>query len=81
MLDELDVDDAVDLFHTWTEPAIDSYTPKVTLRAKFPPWFDGDVRRSLREKDCAFRRKKRSPTLENVTDFSQCRARFNPNPV
>ena len=69
VLDGLDVDDAVGIFYQWVEAAIADFIPTVILRSKVPPWFDGDVKRALREKESAHRQKKKSPTAENLAIF------------
>ena len=52
------------------------FIPTVTLKSKFPPWFDADVKRALREKESAHREKKKSPTDENISVFSERQRRF-----
>ena len=81
ILDGLEVDAAVDLFYQWTEAAVADHIPRVTFKCKYPPWFDSDVKRALREKELAHRRKKLSPTSENNADFSLKRSVFNPRPA
>ena len=76
VLDSMDVDDAVDLFYQWTEAAVADHIPRVSLRSKYPPWFDGDVKRALHDKEVAHRRKKLSPTSENTADFRLKRSVF-----
>lgn len=76
VLDDLDVDDALELFYQWVDAAIADFIPTVTLKSKFPPWFDGDVKQALREKESAHRQMKRSPTAENCAAFSDRRSRF-----
>ena len=71
VLDGMEIDAAVDLFYQWTEAAVADHIPRVTLRSKYPPWFDGAVKRALRDKELAHRRKNLSPTLENIADFAQ----------
>ena len=76
IMDDMDVDAAVDVFYQWTEAAVADHIPRVTLQSKYPPWFDGAVRRALREKELAHRRRKLSPTPENVALFSDKRSAF-----
>ena len=76
VLDDMEVDAAVELFYQWTGAAVADHIPRVTFKAKYPPWFDGDVRRVLREKEIAHRRKKRAPTPENTADFAMKRSVF-----
>ena len=76
VLDDMEVDAAVDLFYQWTEAAVADHIPRVTLKSKYPPWFDGAVKRALREKEIAHRRKKLSPTSENIADFALKRSAF-----
>ena len=47
VLDDMEVDAAVDLFYQWTEAAVADHIPRVTLKSKYPPWFDGAVKRAL----------------------------------
>ncbi|XP_043217970.1 uncharacterized protein LOC122379656 [Amphibalanus amphitrite] len=76
MLDDLAVDDAVELFYEWTDAAISDHIPVVTLKARYPPWFDADVKRALRQKEIAHRHKKQSPTDERIKRFATCRTQF-----
>ena len=76
MLDGMEVDAAVDVFYQWTEAAVAEHIPRIVLKRKYPPWFDGDVKRALREKELAHRRKKLCPTPNNVADFALKRSTF-----
>ena len=76
VLDGMEVDAAVELFFQWTEAAVADHIPRVTFKSKFPPWFDGAVKRALREKEIAHRRKKLSLTPENIAEFSLKRSVF-----
>ena len=60
VLDSMQVDEAVDLFYSFVEAAISEHVPIVTIKRKFPPWFDRELRNALRAKETAFRRMKRS---------------------
>ena len=72
----LDVDSAVALFYDFAFAAINDYVPMITLRKKFPPWFDRTVRELLRTKESAFRRKKANPSPENVALHARARTDF-----
>ena len=72
----LDVDSAVTLFYDFAFAAINDYVPMITLRKKFPPWFDRTVRELLRAKESAFRRKKANPSPENVALHARARTDF-----
>ena len=50
ILDDSEVDDAVDLFYSLLDAAIAEYIPVVCIKRKFPPWFDREIRGVLREK-------------------------------
>ena len=65
-MDAMDVDTTVDIFYQWTEVAVAEHIPRVTLKSKYPPWFDSSVRRALRGKELAHRRRKLSPTPESL---------------
>ena len=54
----MDVDSAADTFYDLVNAAIADYVPTVELGARFPPWFDRDVKSALRLKEASFRRKK-----------------------
>ena len=75
-MDAMDVDTTVDIFYQWTEVAVAEHIPRVTLKSKYPPWFDSSVRRALRGKELAHRRRKLSPTPESVALFSAKRSAF-----
>ena len=76
VLDTMSVDGAVDQFYAWVNAAIADHMPIVTLKAKFPPWFDGEAKSALRQKDVAHRRMKQSPLPEHREAFRRYRARF-----
>ena len=44
VLEQVNVDCAVDLFYSFTFNIVNDYVPMVNLRQKFPPWFDSSVR-------------------------------------
>ncbi len=71
-----DCDDATSLFYDLVEAAIIDVVPVVRPRRPSPPWFDGQARFALRAKERAFRRKKSSPTPENIAFFQQSRTDF-----
>ena len=73
---DADVNDAVDMFYGVLEGAIRDNIPTVTLRRKCPPWFDAEVRRALKEKECAFKRMKRNRNSETVEGFEEKRRVF-----
>ena len=68
--------DAVELFYRWTETAISEHIPTVTMKTRYPPWFDADVKRALREKERAHFLKKHSPNDMRAEQFSASRTRF-----
>ena len=73
---DADVNDTVDMFYGVLEGAIRDHIPTVTLRRKCPPWFDAEVRRALKEKECAFKRMKRNRNSETVEGFEEKRRAF-----
>ena len=62
ILDGLEMNRAVDVFYSILEAAICDHVPRVTLRRRFPPWFDATVRAALKCKEAAFRRLRRNPS-------------------
>ena len=58
------------------EAAICDHAPRVTLRRRFPPWFDATVRAALKCKEAAFRRLRRNPSDDAQRDFSDKRSAF-----
>ena len=55
---DMSVDDAVDFFYNLVESAVSDHVPTVSLSRKHPPWFDGQVRAALKEKEKSFVAKK-----------------------
>ena len=76
ILDTMSLDDAVDQFYTWVNAAIADHVPTVALKSKFPPWFDGQVKSALRDKDVAHRRMRQSSRSEDREAFRRLRTRF-----
>ena len=76
VLNTMSVDGAVDQFYAWVNAAIADHIPTITLKAKFPPWFDGEGKTNLREKDVAHRRMKQSSLPQHKEAFRRCRSRF-----
>ena len=76
VLEQTDVDSAVDLFYDFTFNIVNDYVPMVNLRQKFPPWFDGSVRQLLRIKERAHTLKKANPSPENVALHARARSEF-----
>ena len=76
VLDNMEVNEAVDLFYDLVEAAVSDHVPTVTLSRKYPSWFDRNVRAALREKEEAFTAKKRHPTSEKELDFRSKRKFF-----
>ena len=72
----MEIDSAIDTFYDVLDAAIRDYVPTVVLRRGYPPWFDGEVKKALREKEMAFRRKKSYPTPDTETDFRDKRRIF-----
>lgn len=71
-----DCKEVTSLFYDLVEAAIADVVPVVSLRRPSPPWFDGEVRKALKAKERAFRRKKRNPSLENKELFRVARSAF-----
>ena len=76
VLDDMEVNEAVDIFYSMLEAAVSDYIPRVTLSRRFPPWFSATARGALRAKEAAFRRLRRNPTAETREDFSRKRKYF-----
>ncbi|KAF0286733.1 hypothetical protein FJT64_014780 [Amphibalanus amphitrite] len=76
LLDGLPVDEAADRFYDLLDAAIRDHIPVVTLRRRQPPWFDGELRAALREKEGAHRRLKRHRTPVTEEAFRQQRGNF-----
>ena len=76
LLDDMDVDCAVDMFYELLESAINDYIPTVTVRRRCPPWYDREVKAVLRQKEAAFRRMRRNPGDESTAEFAQKRKTF-----
>ena len=76
LLDDSEVDEAVDIFYSMLEAAVADHVPTVTITRRYPPWFDAAARQALRSKETAFRRLRRNPTPETREDFSQKRKIF-----
>ena len=72
----LNVDDAVCMFYDLVHSAMADFIPMFELRKQYPPWFDRSVRDSLRVKEDAQRRKKSSPTPENIDRHRTARSEF-----
>ena len=72
----MEIDAAIDTFYDLLDAAIRDHVPTVVLRRGYPPWFDGEVKKALREKEMAFRRKKSNPTPDTETDFRDKRRIF-----
>ena len=72
----MDVDSATDTFYDLVNAAIADYVPTVELGARFPPWFDRDVKAALRRKEALFKTKKSTSSPENISAFSQARSEF-----
>ena len=69
VLEGTDVDEATKLFYTLLESAIRDFIPVVTVKRRFPPWFDRELRTVLKEKEAAFKRMKRNRCDESVGAF------------
>ena len=76
VLDGMVVDEAVDLFYSFFEAAIAEHVPVVTIKRKFPPWFDRELRTALRSKETASRRMKRSGSDAAAAEFCEKRREF-----
>ncbi len=71
-----DCEEVTSLFYDLVEAALADVVPVVSPRRPSPPWFDGEVRKALKAKEQAFRRKKRNPSLENKELFRVARSAF-----
>lgn len=76
VLDNMAVDEAVDVFYCFLDAAIRDFIPVTTIKRKYPPWFDRELRHVLREKEAAFRRLKRNRCEDSIVDFRQKRSNF-----
>ena len=76
VLANTDIDDATDLFYSLLESAIRDFVPVVTMKRRFPPWFDRELRTALKEKETAFKRMKRNRSEESVGSFHNKRRNF-----
>ena len=76
VLDDMGVDEAVDVFYQLLDSAIKDHIPMVSVKRKFPPWFDRELRGVLKGKECAFRRMKRNRTPETEARFRDHREQF-----
>ena len=76
VLDGLPVNDATALFYDLLNAAITDHIPLVQLRGRQPPWFDGEIRAALKEKEAAHRRLKKSRTPVTETLFRDKRRLF-----
>lgn len=63
-------------FTVFVESAIHDHIPVVSIKRKFPPWFDRELRGVLRDKERAFRRMKRNRTPETEANFRDQREEF-----
>ena len=63
------------LFYQWTEAAVAEHIPRVTPMSKYPPLFDGAVKRALRERDRS-QAQKLSLTSDNMAEFALKRPVF-----
>ena len=75
-LDNLPVDDAAALFYDLLNSAIADHIPLVCLKCRRPPWFDGELRRALAEKEAAHRGMKCNRTPDTEALFSDKRREF-----
>ena len=76
VLTDTDIDEATDLFYCLLEAAIRDFIPVVTIKRRFPPWFDRDLRIALKEKEAAFERMKRNRCDASVGEFRDKRRCF-----
>ena len=76
VLEHMGLDNAVDTFYDLLDTAIRDHVPIIVLRRGYPPWFDGELKRALSEKEAAFRRKKRIATPESELEFCDKRRIF-----
>ena len=76
IMGDMTMDDAVDLFYDVLNAAICDHIPTVVLRRKFPPRFDGEVKRALRDKEAAFNRRKHNRNVDTEREFHSKRRDF-----
>ena len=76
MFDTLPVNEAVDLFYSKLEASIQDHIPTLTLKRRYPPWFDSDVRKALTEKESAYRSMKSNRNIDTMNRFRDCRKIF-----
>ena len=76
VLENMDVNSAVELFYDIVFAAVTDNVPMIEIRQKFPPWFDRTVRDLLREKEQAHKRKKADPSVANVEEHARARSAF-----
>ena len=76
VLDDLHVDVDVDTFYDLLHAVISDCIPVVHIRRNYPPWFDRDLRKLLREKETAFKRMKRNRCEETEEAFRDKRRDF-----
>ena len=76
VLENMDVDSAVEVFYDFVFAAVNDHIPMLELRQKFPPWFGRNVRVLLREKEQAHKRKKADPSAANIEEHARARAEF-----
>ena len=76
LLNDPCVNQNAEKFYALLEAAIEDSIPTVTLRRRYPPWFDGELRTALSGKEAAFRRQKRNPSPDNKRDFTEKRRAF-----
>ena len=73
MLGDLHVNDAVDAFYSTLQASIQDHIPTLTLKRRYPPWFDSDVRKALAEKESACRALKANRDTGTLDRFRECR--------
>lgn len=75
VLNELELNAAVDNFYSKLNPIIDKFTPLAIFKRNFPTWYSTDLIRLIREKDRARRKWKRSASDDDYGHYSELRAR------
>ena len=76
LLGDLHVNDAVDVFYSTLQASIQDHIPTLTLKRRYPPWFDSDVRKALAEKESACRALKVNRDTDTLDRFRECRKTF-----
>ena len=76
ILDGLQIDEAVDIFYDLTTAAIRDCVPFYRPNCRFPVWYDRELITALREKERAFRCKKRDNSQSNIDLFRDKRSSF-----